>query len=295
MTGRIRVIDIFAGPGGLGEGFSGFEEARGRSPFRLEVSAEMEASAHATLRLRSFYRRLRASEGRMPAKYLEYLRTVALGRDEPPEEYFEAGPLAALWREAGAEAMNLTLGVPAHDEVLHSKVAAAKRTGDPLILIGGPPCQGYSVYNHGRGEHDPRAGLFREYLRLVAGLQPKWLVMENVTGLTSIAGGKLIEQIVSEIKAAGFDNVEFQILKAENYGVPQERRRIVFIANRLGLPVKFPAFSHDGKKIAFTTVWDAIGDLPAVSDQWKFENGAWYYGQPKTDFQKLIRKNTKIV
>lgn len=178
------------------------------------------------------------------------------------------------------------------DEVLS---ASGLQAGEVDVLVGGPPCQGYSVYNHGRGEHDPRAGLFREYLRLVAGLQPKWLVMENVTGLTSIAGGKLIEQIVNEIKAAGFDNVEFQILKAENYGVPQERRRIIFIANRLGLPVKFPTFSHDGKKIPFTTVWDAIGDLPPVSDQWQFENGAWYDSQPKNSYQKLMRKNSKIV
>jgi DNA (cytosine-5)-methyltransferase 1 len=178
------------------------------------------------------------------------------------------------------------------DEVLS---ASGLQAGELDVLVGGPPCQGYSVYNHGRGEHDPRAGLFREYLRLVAGLQPKWLVMENVTGLTSIAGGKLIEQIVNEIKAAGFDNVDFQILKAENYGVPQERRRIVFIANRLGLPVTFPAFSHDGKKIAFTTVWDAIGDLPAISDQWQFESGARYECQAKNNYQKLMRKNSKIV
>jgi DNA (cytosine-5)-methyltransferase 1 len=119
--------------------------------------------------------------------------------------------------------------------------------------------------------------------------------MENVTGLASIAGGKLIEQIVNEIKAAGFDNVDFQILKAENYGVPQERRRIVFIANRLGQPVTFPTFSHDGKKIAFTNVWDAIGDLPAISDQWQFESGARYECQAKNNYQKLMRKNSKIV
>ena len=178
------------------------------------------------------------------------------------------------------------------DEVL---LASGLQAGEIDVLVGGPPCQGYSVYNHGRGEHDPRAGLFREYLRLVVGLRPKWLVMENVTGLTSIAGGQLVEQIVNEIKAAGFRDVEFQILKAENYGVPQERRRIVFIANRLGLPVRFPVFSHGGEKNAFTTVWDAIGDLPPISDQWQFENGAWYEAPPKNEYQKLMRKKSNIV
>ena len=64
--------------------------------------------------------------------------------------------------------------------------AARLEPGQLDVLVGGPPCQGYSVYNHGRGEQDPRAGLFREYLRIVRGVQPKWLVMENVTGLSSM-------------------------------------------------------------------------------------------------------------
>lgn len=167
--------------------------------------------------------------------------------------------------------------------------------GELDVLVGGPPCQGYSVYNHGRGEHDPRAGLFREYLRIVTGLQPKWLVMENVTGLTSISGGRLIEQIVEEIKKAGYQNVDYRILKAEQYGVPQERRRVVFIANRLGLPVRFPTPTHDGDHKAFTTVWDAIGDLPPISEQWEFEDGAWYTAPARNEYQKLMRKNSKIV
>lgn len=168
-------------------------------------------------------------------------------------------------------------------------------TGQLDVLVGGPPCQGYSVYNHGRGEHDPRAGLFREYLRIVAGLQPKWLVMENVTGLTSISGGQLIKQIVTEIKKAGYENVDYRILKAEHFGVPQERRRVVFIANRLGLPVQFPEPTHNGERKPFTTVWDAIGDLPPISDQWEFKDGAWYAGAPRNDYQKLMRRNSKIV
>jgi DNA (cytosine-5)-methyltransferase 1 len=169
--------------------------------------------------------------------------------------------------------------------------ATRLRPGGLDVLVGGPPCQGYSVYNHGRGEHDPRAGLFKEYLRIVRGIRPKWLVMENVTGLTSIGGGKLLLEIVKEIKAAGYENVDYQILKAENYGVPQERRRIVFIANRLGLPIEFPTYTHDGKMIPFTTVWDAIGDLPAIFDQWQFEEGAEYASKPQNGYQKTIRKN----
>lgn len=162
------------------------------------------------------------------------------------------------------------------------------------VLVGGPPCQGYSVYNHGRGEQDPRAGLFREYLRLVRSLQPKWLVMENVTGLTSISGGLLIESIVSEIKALGYTNVNYRVLKAEEFGVPQERRRIIFIANRLGIPVEFPVASHDGMAMPFVTVWDAISDLPAINEQWEFKAGADYTSQPQNDFQLLLRRNSTV-
>lgn len=172
------------------------------------------------------------------------------------------------------------------DEILR---AARLESGQLDVLVGGPPCQGYSVYNHGRGEQDPRAGLFREYLRIVRGLQPKWLVMENVTGLSSISGGSLIESIIKEIKASGYGNVDFRVLKAEEYGVPQERRRIVFIANRLGLPVRFPRKSHDGEQIPFVTVWDAIGDLPPIQEQWEYEDGAAYVAEPQNEFQKRLR------
>lgn len=172
------------------------------------------------------------------------------------------------------------------EEILN---ATRLKPGQLDVLVGGPPCQGYSVYNHGRGEQDPRAGLFREYLRIVRGLQPKWLVMENVTGLSSISGGSLINSIVTEIKASGYENVDFRVLKAEEYGVPQERRRIVFIANRLGLPVKFPRKSHNGDQTPFVTVWDAIGDLPPIQEQWEHEGGAAYVSGPQNEFQKQLR------
>jgi DNA (cytosine-5)-methyltransferase 1 len=152
------------------------------------------------------------------------------------------------------------------------------------VLVGGPPCQGYSVNNHRRGEHDPRAGLFREYLRLVQELAPKWLVMENVTGLLSIAGGQLIKTISEEISKLGY-NVQWQVLRAEDYGVPQERRRVVILANRIGAPIHFPEIEHGAKFKPFTTIWDAIGDLPAlglVGDQ-------DYACAPQTDFQSKMR------
>lgn len=158
------------------------------------------------------------------------------------------------------------------------------------VLVGGPPCQGYSVYNHGRGEHDPRAGLFREYLRIVRDIAPKWLVMENVTGLLSISGGELIQTISSEISKLGYD-VEWRILRAEDYGVPQERRRVVFIANRIGAVIQFPKIDYGEGLKSFTTVWDAIGDLPILA----VENETDYPIDPSTAFQSEMRQgNPKL-
>lgn len=161
------------------------------------------------------------------------------------------------------------------------------------ILVGGPPCQGYSVYNHGRGVHDPRAGLFREYLRIVAGLRPRWLVMENVAGLTSIADGGIIREIEEGMNALGYQ-VKWKILKAEQYGVPQERRRIFFIANRIGAPIVFPEPTHGEGLKPFVTVWDAISDLPALQNG--DTKGIFDYATPPTNpYQKQLRKGSKIL
>jgi DNA (cytosine-5)-methyltransferase 1 len=152
------------------------------------------------------------------------------------------------------------------------------------VLVGGPPCQGYSVYNHGRGEHDPRAGLFREYLRIVRDVAPKWLVMENVTGLLSISGGALIKTISEEIAKLGYA-VAWRVLRAEDYGVPQERRRVVFIANRVGAEILFPSIEYGVGLKPFTTVWDAIGDLPSLVTA----HSEFYPAEPVTEYQKRMR------
>jgi DNA (cytosine-5)-methyltransferase 1 len=153
------------------------------------------------------------------------------------------------------------------------------------VLVGGPPCQGYSVYNHGRGEHDPRAGLFREYLRIVRDLAPKWLIMENVTGLLSISGGQLIRTIAEEISKLGYA-VEWRVLRAEDYGVPQERRRVIVIANRIGAPILFPKIEYGIGLKPFTTVWDAIGDLPLSV----VENATEYPVAAMSEYQQRMRK-----
>ena len=161
------------------------------------------------------------------------------------------------------------------------------------VLVGGPPCQAYSVYNHQRSMFDARATLFREYLRIVGGLRPEWIVMENVAGIYSIGGGEAVKAIKAELRALGYA-VEEKILKAEEYGVPQERRRVVFIGNRVGVPISHPAPTHGPGKLPFVTVRDAIDDLPELKngeDRGEVE----YASEPRSDFQRRLRGNAVSV
>ncbi len=171
--------------------------------------------------------------------------------------------------------------------------ASSVRRGQVDVMIGGPPCQGYSVYNHQRGTDDPRAKLFREYLRLVDGIQPKWIVMENVTGITSIAGGAIVDQITKGMTKLGY-RVRMNILKAEEFGVPQERRRVFFIATRTDSPIIFPLPTHGRNLLPGVSIWDAISDLPPLKNGDKSES-APYELAPQNEYQRTLRGNQTVV
>ena len=172
--------------------------------------------------------------------------------------------------------------------------ASGLRKGELDCLIGGPPCQAFSVYNHQRGMHDRRSGLFQEYLRVVEGLMPKWVVMENVTGITSVGGGTAVGKILSGLAGLGYA-VETRILRAEQYGVPQERRRIFFVGNRLGLPTRWPEATHGPGLERFVNVWDAIGDLPVLGNGEAPEGPLSYRAAPLSRFQEYLRGNATQV
>lgn len=197
----IGVIDIFAGPGGLGEGFSSFrpEKASEPHPFELAVSAEMEKSAHSTLRLRAFYRLLVRKEGAAPQAYYDYLVEVAKGDAKPPASHFGEGPWKDLWKEAEEEALNLTLGEKRDNQLLFDRITKVRDKYDEMILIGGPPCQAYSVVGRSRQSKvdsflkrgDKKHFLYKQYLRILADFSPAIFIMENVKGiLTSRVGNQ---------------------------------------------------------------------------------------------------------
>ena len=166
--------------------------------------------------------------------------------------------------------------------------------GELDVLVGGPPCQGYSYYNHGRGEHDPRAGLFREYLRIVAGVMPRWLVMENVAGITSVANGAVVREIHQGMQALGY-RVAMALLRAEDHGVPQERRRMFFIATREDRPILFPLPTHGPSfGVPFVTIRDAIGDLPDVPNGGGAD-ATPYGGKVASAYARALREGADVL
>jgi DNA (cytosine-5)-methyltransferase 1 len=200
------------------------------------------------------------------------------------QDWDEAAGLTFLHTHPGAKFIGGSIKNVESNTLLRS---AGLKRGELDVLVGGPPCQGFSVNNHKRGADDPRTMLFREYLRIVEGLHPRWLVMENVTGMLSIENGKFIRAITTGMERLGY-SVEMKLLKAEEFGVPQERRRLVFIANRTGAKISFPETTHGPSMKPFTTIWDAISDLPKVNNG-EASLCLKYLSNPKNDFQSMVR------
>jgi len=177
----IPVIDIFAGPGGLGEGFCA-ARVRGARAFRIALSIEKDPDAHATLKLRSFVRQFAGRP--VPEAYYDHVRGQ-LTRDE----LYRSFPAEA--RLADKEAWRAELGSAAlPPELVRRRIRQALHGTKAWVLIGGPPCQAYSIAGRSRNrgivgyalELDKRHRLYEEYLRILADHWPPVFVMENVKG-----------------------------------------------------------------------------------------------------------------
>lgn len=179
----VPVIDLFAGPGGLGEGFASVRTAGGSAAFRLALSVEKDPIAHQTLELRAFYRQFQ--DGSAPDAYYDFARGI-LSR----EELF--GCFTKEADRARREALCAELG-PASRKKLGVRVREALEGTSRSVLIGGPPCQAYSLVGRSRNrgivdydaDKDARHTLYVEYLHVLASQWPAVFVMENVKGLLS--------------------------------------------------------------------------------------------------------------
>jgi DNA (cytosine-5)-methyltransferase 1 len=133
---------------------------------------------------------------------------------------------------------------------------------DADIVIGGFPCQGFSRANMLRSTNDDRNTLYLEFLRVIRLKQPKYFVAENVSGILSLDGGNVIKQIVHDFERAGF-NVEYRLLNLADFGVPQSRRRVIFLGWRKDIDSRqrpqFPPETHSSKPCSNQKPWVTIG------------------------------------
>lgn len=261
----VPVIDLFAGPGGLGEGFSA--HAQNGLKFDVVLSVEKDAAAHRTLLLRTFFRQF--EPGKAPDEYYKYMRG-----DLSIDRLIDAFP-----EQAGAAAdrcLHLELSAQSARRV-YAHIERTLRPRQPWVLIGGPPCQAYSVVGRSRRarvdrrefEQDERHTLYREYLRILSRYRPAVFVMENVKGLLSatLSGSSTFERVKADLasptaalreRSTGISpkvrNNEYAVLsfahdtsdpealeprdyviEAEKFGIPQKRHRVILLGVRADL------------------------------------------------------------
>jgi DNA (cytosine-5)-methyltransferase 1 len=291
MTQQIKIIDLFSGPGGLGEGFSALKDSDGNPPFKIAISIEKEKSAHRTLKLRAFFRQFK---GNAPKEYYDFLKGE-LGKT-PEEQLYQIPQFSTQVRAADAEAQNLELGKD--NKIINKKILEAIGE-DQCILIGGPPCQAYSLAGNRSSANydptkDPRNFLYKEYLKVIAQFQPTVFVMENVKGMLSakINGESIYETIFSDLHnpcesvntrpKKGRKRHNYKILSlevpiseeekikpkdfvvySELHGIPQRRHRVILIGVREDL---YPSIKDIRltKNEELTSIKDVLSDLPVL-------------------------------
>ena len=209
----VPVIDIFAGPGGLGEGFSSYQQS---NAFKIRLSIEKDPIAYRTLLLRSFFRQF--PDGKAPKAYYNFVRQQAKQK-EPSKlsEIFKDYPAEVARAEAETRCATLGKEKP---EIIYQWIKSALGEAAEWVLIGGPPCQAYSLVgrsrNKGRADYQPEADdrqyLYVEYLQLIADHRPAVFVMENVKGLLSATlnnqhiFARICEDLQNPVAALGREN-----------------------------------------------------------------------------------------
>lgn len=293
MNPKINIIDLFAGPGGLGEGFSSFTSSK-ENPFQIRMSVEKEASAHKTLTLRAMFRILRRKK--YTKAYFDYVEGK-ITKDE----------LINLHPEQWAEALHETMGVPTalgdDNETIHKRLRSLKRKHkeEPWIVIGGPPCQAYSLVGRARNkgiegytpEDDKRHFLYQEYLEVLSIIEPDVFVMENVKGILSskVNGAPIFPHILSDLENPGLsatgkksgrkykifsfvkspdkeglfssaysDNNDF-IIKSENFGIPQTRHRVILLGIAEDKNINRPPLLKETEEVPIELILNGLPEL----------------------------------
>ena len=292
----IPIIDLFAGTGGLGEGFMSLKDSKGKAIFDIKLSIEKDENAHKTLIWRSFYRQFAKVGKPIPKEYYKVYQEANLEeREKLIKATLDKFPEGTIARE---EARLVELGSEKWPKkVVDQMVTDQLGVNKDWVLIGGPPCQAYSMAGRSRvggikaGDH--RVFLYKEYLRIIAVHHPAVFVMENVKGLLSakVNGEKMFDCILNDLQDPSSvfektnspkykvyslstepesidafgnptykDNRDF-LIQAENFKVPQKRHRVILLGIREDLDVIPDILTKGLNEVSLKSV---IGDLPKL-------------------------------
>ena len=289
MIEPVPVVDLFSGPGGLAEGFAALKDPAGQPRFSVVLSIEKDPIAHRTLLLRGFLRKFQSG---YPAAYYDFLNGVLA------QEPDWASLFPREWQEACDETLRLTLGTSEAGSLVREQITGIRDThGDRTVLLGGPPCQPYSVVgrarNAGNAKYDPandgRQSLYLEYAQVLEQLQPAVAVMENVKGMLSAryndrpifsdvmdslmhAGGtdryrlySLASPHVGRSWDEGLSPGDF-LVRAEQHGLPQSRHRVFVICIRRDVAANLPRdlLPTLDRGETRVSVGDVIGAMPML-------------------------------
>lgn len=241
----MRCIDLFSGAGGLSEGFK-------KAGFEVVAHVEKDAAACLTLKTRIAYDYL-TSINRQNT-YIDYLN-----KKIPRDELYAQIPKKMLDTIINEEISDDTISG------IFQQIDDIIKDDDIQVIIGGPPCQAYSLIGRAKDpdgmKNDVRNYLYKQYLKFLERYNPDMFVFENVEGMLSTQGGQLFEKIKAEMRELGY-NVEFNILNAKDFGVLQNRRRVIIIGWREEFEYTYPNF--DKVNTTFTTR-QLFEDLPRLN------------------------------
>lgn len=266
----LNYIDLFAGAGGLSEGFI-------RNGFEPIAHVEMNKDACDTLKTRTAFHYLK--EHSRIDEYYDYLKGK-INRDE-------------LWSKIPEHLINAVINTEISPETMpdiFNKIDAelGKRKVD--LVIGGPPCQAYSVVGRARDPkgmtEDPRNFLYKYYVEFLKRYKPKMFVFENVPGILSANNGIYLEKIFQAVEEAGY-KLDKKVLNAKHFGVLQNRKRVIIIGWKKNLKFTYPDFEETESQ--FEVLKDLFSDLPKIKSG-QGELGNIKYAKPITQYLE----NSKI-
>ena len=247
---ELKFIDLFAGAGGLSEGFV-------KEGFTPVAHVEMNKDACDTLRTRTAFHWLK-EKGR-EKEYYDYLKGTITR--------------AELWNKIPDHLIKSVINKEISEDtlpIIFEQIDAELGTKKVDLVIGGPPCQAYSVAGRVRKDmtNDPRNHLYKHYVEFLKKYQPKMFVFENVPGILSAKNGEYLQLIFDAVRKAGY-KLEKQVLNARDFGVLQDRKRVIIIGWRNDLNFEYPQFKK--MEMQFQISKHLFADLPKI----KSGQGSW--------------------